>query len=129
MVVGDRDSSGGVRGGTVRDRKCTFDPLGDEGLHDVRGAAAAGERGPLGVQVARRRKQLRGRGILALGAVADPGGPRGHRGIVHVWTERGGCTEHSSLEMGPTNSTCRKYSDGNGNSNIHNNVVQRYDLI
>lgn len=60
---------GGVRG-TVRDRKCTFDPFCDEGLHDVRGTAAAGERRLL--QLTGGGKHLGRWGLLTLRAVADP---------------------------------------------------------
>lgn len=66
----------------------TFDPLCDEGLHDVRGTAAPGEGGKaLSVQVTRPSlEDLRtggGRGLVALGSVArSSGAGRQHDGRV-----------------------------------------------
>lgn len=70
----------------------TFDPLGDERLHDVRGTAAPWEGGwARGVQVTSPSLEDLGtgggRGLVALGGVAQPrgSGSQRDRRVLKVW--------------------------------------------
>lgn len=65
----------------------TFDPLGDEGLHDVRSAAAPGEGGwARGVQVCLEDLGTGGgRGLVALGGMAHSSGSQRDGLVLQVW--------------------------------------------